>query len=1032
MGTHKIGKLKFNLSNGELAFRFGDGEIRRISLGKKNKVENEGNIGYDEEAYDAQGRSYDPGAYSGRFADSQDAFYDDEFEDEAGYAEEYDAYDDREYDEYDDRYDDGYDDGYDSRYDTGAYEEEGYYDEEGEYDDRYLDEDASDYGEAGYASDNAFMRFVDENDWVTYVLLFVLPPLGIYLLWTRRRFETPIRWAISTASAIWFVIVLILLLSGIFGGGKDDIGNVIYTPSPSPTAGGTPTPDPAQSLADATADPLAIAPTATPVAGGAPIGNISGVGSSGIVGTPTGNTVVMPATGLYYHKTGTCTQISEGVSLSNVTLEVAQTRGKSPCPTCYPNESQFFCRDDSTYYHTDRECPPMKNASPISKEAAEKAGKLPCPVCVLKTANSLKDGELRFATSADRDKSGITVYATRNGKYYHTETCSKVSNPSAGSLLDALLAGKTACPDCCKSSGAMVWATKGGSRYHNNSGCDGMKNAVQITVAEALVLGKDKCKLCWGTSSSNSPTVNSGNGLTPVGPTESVNGGDVYVYGTAGGSRYHTDPKCDGMKDAQKYTLKSMILAGRPACPKCCDGATMTVFASKGGTYYHSYATCSKMTQAQEGSLAQALAYGYKKCPDCWNGSEPAVPNPENSGIPNEGEIAGGNAVYCTIDGTWYHTNSTCMGMKGASRVSIDTAVRLGKKACDECAAAAQRVVYSTEKGTWYHADPTCQDMKGAKAKTIEAAMLLEQTACPTCIGGSNMVNGSGSNNGQFSAEVFKPGTSDIKVYATADGKYFHTTDSCVTDTFASKITLETALNYGKTGCPKCASTANTKVFALKGGKYYHYTKTCAGSGASEGTRAEALAYGFDPCPYCVTQTKEIESSDTYKAGTSGLKVYSAVSGKYYHADSECAGSGASFVTLETALNYGKKPCPSCASVAAKTVYSGIEDKYYHSSKICAGDNATSGNFAQALALGKKECPTCIGGSESYEVSDIEYSAPANTPVYIDLDAALLYYHNASRCSEADFSGGTKVTLEYAIDMRHKACPFCNPPTDVD
>ncbi len=33
MATHAIGKLKFNLSNGELAFRFGDGEIRRISLG---------------------------------------------------------------------------------------------------------------------------------------------------------------------------------------------------------------------------------------------------------------------------------------------------------------------------------------------------------------------------------------------------------------------------------------------------------------------------------------------------------------------------------------------------------------------------------------------------------------------------------------------------------------------------------------------------------------------------------------------------------------------------------------------------------------------------------------------------------------------------------------------------------------------------------------------------------------------------------------------------------------------------------------
>ena len=56
------------------------------------------------------------------------------------------------------------------------------------------------------------MRYVDENDWVTYVLLVLLPPLGIYLLWRRRRFELPIRWGVSAASAIWFVILLILLV----------------------------------------------------------------------------------------------------------------------------------------------------------------------------------------------------------------------------------------------------------------------------------------------------------------------------------------------------------------------------------------------------------------------------------------------------------------------------------------------------------------------------------------------------------------------------------------------------------------------------------------------------------------------------------------------------------------------------------------------------------------------------------------------------------------------------------------------------
>ena len=79
-----------------------------------------------------------------------------------------------------------------------------------------------------------------------------------------------------------------------------------------------------------------------------------------------------------------------------------------------------------------------------------------------------------------------------------------------------------------------------------------------------------------------------------------------------------------------------------------------------------------------------------------------------------------------------------------------------------------------------------------------------------------------------------------------------------------------------------------------------------------------------------------------------------------------------------------------------------------------------------------KECPVCIGGSESYEVSDIKYSAPGDTKVYVDLDSDMLYYHKSSKCSDAGMSGGTGVTLEFVTSWGYKACPFCNPPTSVD
>ena len=225
-------------------------------------------------------------------------------------------------------------------------------------------------------------------------------------------------------------------------------------------------------------------------------------------------------------------------------------------------------------------------------------------------------------------------------------------------------------------------------------------------------------------------------------------------------------------------------------------------------------------------------------------------------------------------------------------------------------------------------------------------------------------------------------------------------------------------------GCTDC-------VYAVKGGRYYHTSKTCAGSGAVSGKLSEALAYGLDACPVCVTRTKAATSTNTYKSGASGVKVFASVSGKYYHTSESCAGSGAVRVTLETAMNYGKTACPSCASAANKTVYATKSDKYYHTSRTHAGSGASSGHWATALAMGKKACPVCISGSESYEESDIHYSAEGDTRVYIDTDSTIFYYHKNSRCSDAGVSHGTGVTLEFVTNWGFKACPYCNPPTSV-
>ena len=1082
MATHKLGKLKINTSKEGLAFRFGDGKIHRLGLGKRAK---DAEPDYNEEEYvggeDYEGEDYAPeedfapNGYTGRFAQSagRNDDYADDYAD-GGYADddEFDGYanddgyahDDGYADDgrIDDRYadDDRYDDGYDR---DGNYADEdfadgdgGYYDDdfdgEGEaYDDRYLDEDADEpYADEPYADESPLMRYVDENDWVTYLLLVLLPPLGIYLLWRRRRFETPIRWAVSGVSGVWFVILMVLLISAILSGGGDVTTNPPITmTTPTPTVAVEATPNPSASagadLGDLTAggdegdgisgsgvapsqtqDALAIDATATPIAS---FNSNTGAAVSQ-------NTVIMTNTGAYYHNNASCANIEEGAAVSNVTKEMAEQRGKVACPICYPDQKTFYSTATGKYYHTDINCSNMKDATAITEDAAKEKGQTPCPVCVTKQVNSLSNTGLKFATSSTTDKSGVTVYATAGGRYFHTKAdCSGMTNATSGSLLQAMLAGKTACPTCAKSAGSMVYCTRNGTYYHNKSDCSGMQDAFQVTLAESMILGKKKCPKCWGSSAVGSAT-SAGNAST--GTT-----GDVYVYATKGGTYYHTEEHCSGMTGASRVTLKSAIASGKPACPKCCASANKVVYATQNGQYYHSYASCSGMTNAQAGTLAQALALGKKRCPNCWASGDGGT-----TASGGAGSTASGSYVYCTQSGTYYHTKSNCSGMTGASRVSISTAVSAGKRACPTCASAASKMVYSTDGGTYYHSKSNCSGMSGAKQRTLESALMLGQKSCPVCIGSASSGSGSGVTNvtsGKFSSASgsapqtnlissgrYTAGTSGIKVYATASGKHYHTTSSCSGMKDPAYITLETALNYGKTACPKCASSASTTVYAVKGGKYYHYSKTCAGAGAVKGYRASGLALGLDPCPVCVTKTQAITSSGTYKAGTSGVKVYASVTGKYYHASKSCAGSNASKITLETALNYGKSACPSCAGSASKTVYSSGNDKYYHTSKTHAGAGAVAGTFAKALAMGKKECPVCIGGSESYEISDIKYSAPGDTKVYVDLDSDMLYYHKNSRCGDAGMSGGTGVTLDFVTSWGYKACPFCNPPTSVE
>jgi hypothetical protein len=188
---------------------------------------------------------------------------------------------------------------------------------------------------------------------------------------------------------------------------------------------------------------------------------------------------------------------------------------------------------------------------------------------------------------------------------------------------------------------------------------------------------------------------------------------------------------------------------------------------------------------------------------------------------------AGNTYVYATRQGSYYHLNSSCGGMTGASRITLKTAIKAGKKACPTCASAANRIVYPTSGGKNYHAARVCKEsgMKKGEPRTLAQALMLNQTACPYCLKRNSVTPKVATNTASAStiasireaaaklknSHTYKSGKSGIKVYARADGKYYHRRSNCSGMTNASRITLETAMNYGKKPCPACPAAERSR-----------------------------------------------------------------------------------------------------------------------------------------------------------------------------------------------------------------------------
>ena len=454
-----------------------------------------------------------------------------------------DSYDDEPYE--DEYYDDGY--GYDDPYGDGSrYDDDyGYGDAHGLDEDGYPLDDEDEwrdpyYGAPEYVPEPEYpagasgelLRWLDERDWVNWLLLFLLPPVGIWLLWRRRRYSPGANAALTLVSLAWLAAVVVVLLLKPFKPASD----TTITPQPVGAAAvATQTPEP-----EATQEPPATLISAEEVDEANAVYTVadtpyyhagrdcSALPPEGEVLRLSRNTAIenslmacpycmagqysdglwdlvfvnadtedrsnmkiyCSAFNIHFHTDASCSDL--GTDAREVSLKDALLMGRTACEVCCPSAAmEFYCTLDGNYYHAQDDCSGMRNASKVTYAEARVLGKKRCPTCIGGTDETESAENTAAAT-------GYYVYATPKGTFYHVNsTCSGMKNAEQVLLSDMLKQGRPPCPVCCPDAETIVFAESGNPYYHSYATCSGMTQATQGILVNALAAGLTRCPECW-------------------------------------------------------------------------------------------------------------------------------------------------------------------------------------------------------------------------------------------------------------------------------------------------------------------------------------------------------------------------------------------------------------------------------------------------------------------------------------------------------------------------------------------------------
>ena len=155
-----------------------------------------------------------------------------------------------------------------------------------------------------------------------------------------------------------------------------------------------------------------------------------------------------------------------------------------------------FSTDKGTWFHVESNCMNMTGAKQRTLREALAMGQAFCPACI---SFAKDDGDLAWSREED--------------VYYHASSfCAGVEDEAAEAetaltfVARARLQGKLPCPNCVTLEQTtpavltgMLYCTSGGEWVHAQPNCNGMRQPMGCTLAQALEMGKSICPVCIGT-----------------------------------------------------------------------------------------------------------------------------------------------------------------------------------------------------------------------------------------------------------------------------------------------------------------------------------------------------------------------------------------------------------------------------------------------------------------------------------------------------------------------------------------------------